>query len=145
MRTLWKRRIACPGLCETLAQRMAFCTATRSALAPAGFFFIFNSAIIPFATVTMILAGLLFLAYERLLSRWSRRGLNDYQKLGLITDAIGFFALFFDLILDLSGPLGTIILGVLFTMFLYRLREQIGVEKLRIGLLGSFEPSSPSA
>ena len=51
------------------------------------------------------------LGYERLLTRWARRGFTDLQKLGLMTGALGFFALFFDFILDLFlGRLGTSVL-----------------------------------
>jgi len=113
------------------------------ASAPAVFFFLFNSAIIPFAIGTMILGGLLVLAYERLLSRWSHKGLNDYQKLGLVTGAVGFFAVFFDLILEFAGPRGTIVVGILFTMFLYRLRKQVGIQTLQVGLLESSGPELP--
>jgi hypothetical protein len=72
------------------------------ASAPTVFFFLFNSAIIPFAMGTMILGALLVFGYERLLSKWIRNGLNDYQKLGLVTGAVGFFAIFFDLKLEFA-------------------------------------------
>src|SRR5207245_10498983 len=57
---------------------------------PALFFFLFNSALIPFAAGTMIVGGFMVLGYERLLTRWARRGFSDIQKLGLITGALGF-------------------------------------------------------
>ncbi|HZY48120.1 MAG TPA: hypothetical protein VFE96_10025, partial [Candidatus Bathyarchaeia archaeon] len=50
--------------------------------APAVFFLLFNSALIPFPAGTMILGGFLVLGYERLLARWARKGFNDLQKLG---------------------------------------------------------------
>ncbi|HZY94297.1 MAG TPA: hypothetical protein VFE98_05465 [Candidatus Bathyarchaeia archaeon] len=110
------------------------------ASAPAAFFFLFNSAIIPFAIGTMILGGLLVLAYERLLRKWSRTGLNDYQKLGLVAGAAGFFAVFFDFILEFAGPRGTIIVGALFTIFLYRLRKQVRIQAIHAAFLESSLP-----
>ena len=66
------------------------------------------------------------LGYERLLTRWARRGFNDLQKLGLMTGALGFFALFFDFILDLFlGRLGTSVLGVVFVVYLLWIRKKI--------------------
>src|SRR5713226_5550780 len=61
---------------------------------PAVFFFMFTSAIIPFAIVTMIVGVLLVLGYERLLSRLSLKGWTDFQRLGLAAGAVFFFALF---------------------------------------------------
>jgi hypothetical protein len=49
----------------------------------------------------MIVGAVLVLCYERLLTRWARKGFSDLQKLGLITGALGFFALFLDWILEL--------------------------------------------
>jgi hypothetical protein len=43
----------------------------------------------------MIVGAILVLGYERLLTRWARRGFSDLQKLGLMTGALGFFAVFF--------------------------------------------------
>src|SRR3989441_10594994 len=93
---------------------------------PAVFFFFFNSALIPIAAGTMIVGGFLVLGYERLLTRWARRGFSDLQKLALITGALGFFALFFDFILDLFlGRLGTSVLGVAFISYLLWIRKKI--------------------
>jgi hypothetical protein len=93
---------------------------------PAVFFFFFNSALIPIAALTMIVGGFLVLGYERLLAGWARRGFTDQQKLGLMTGAIGFFALFFDFILDLFlGRLGTSVLGVAFILYLLWIRKKI--------------------
>jgi hypothetical protein len=90
------------------------------------FFFFFNSALIPIAAGTMILGGFMVLGYERLLTRWARRGFSDLQKLGLITGALGFFALFFDFILDLFlGRVGTSVLGVAFVVYLLWIRKKI--------------------
>ena len=91
---------------------------------PALFFFFFNRALIPIAAGTMIVGGFMVLGYERLLSRWARRGFSDLQKLGLITGALGFFALFLDFILNLFlGRLGTSVLGVIFIVCLLWIRE----------------------
>ena len=93
---------------------------------PAAFFFFFNSALIPIAAGTMIVGGFMVLGYERLLTRWARIGFTDLQKLGLITGALGFFALFFDFILDLFlGRLGTSVLGVAFIVYLFWIRKKI--------------------
>ncbi len=93
---------------------------------PAIFFFLFNSALIPVAAGTMIVGGFMVLGYERLLTRWARRGFTDLQKLGLMTGALGFFALFFDFILDLFlGRLGTSVLGVVFIVYLLWIRKKI--------------------
>jgi hypothetical protein len=93
---------------------------------PAIFFFFFNSALIPIAAGTMIVGALMVLGYEKLLTRWARRGFTDLQKLGLITGALGFFALFFDFILDLFlGRLGTSVLGVAFIAYLLWIRKKI--------------------
>jgi hypothetical protein len=62
---------------------------------PTIFFFLFTSALIPLAVGTMIVGAILVLGYERLLTRWARRGFSDLQKLGLMTGALGFFAVFF--------------------------------------------------
>ena len=69
----------------------------------------------------MILGGLLVLANERLLSKWSRAGLNEYKKLGLITGEIVFFALFFDFVLEFAQVKGSSV--VLFVIFMLRLRR----------------------
>ncbi|TMI20488.1 hypothetical protein E6H31_09180 [Candidatus Bathyarchaeota archaeon] len=93
---------------------------------PAVFFFFFNSALIPIAAGTMIIGAFMVLGYERLLTSWARKGFNDLQKLGLMTGAIGFFALFFDFILDLLlGRIGTIVLGVVFITYLLWIRKNI--------------------
>ena len=93
---------------------------------PALFFFFFNSALIPIAAGTMIVGGFMVLCYERLLTRWARRGFTDLQKLGLITGALGFFALFFDFIIDLFlGRLGTSVLGVAFVVYLLWIRKKL--------------------
>jgi hypothetical protein len=74
----------------------------------------------------MVVGGFIVLGYERMLTRWARRGFSDLQKLGLITGALGFFALFFDLILDLFlGRLGTSVLGVAFVVYLLWIRRKI--------------------
>ncbi len=93
---------------------------------PALFFFLFNSALIPIAAGTMIVGGFMVLGYERLLTRWARRGFSDIQKLGLITGALGFFVFFFDFILDLFlGRLGTSVLGLAFVVYLLWIRKKI--------------------
>jgi hypothetical protein len=93
---------------------------------PAVFFFFFNSALIPIAAGTMIIGGLMVLGYERLLTRWARIGFTDLQKLGLMTGALGFFALFFDFILDLFlGRVGTSVLGIAFIAYLLWIRKNI--------------------
>jgi hypothetical protein len=93
---------------------------------PAVFFFFFNSALIPIAAGTMIVGGLVVLCYERLLTRWARRGFTDLQKLGVMTGALGFFALFFDFILDLFlGRVGTSVLGIVFIAYLLWIRKRI--------------------
>ena len=90
------------------------------------FFFFFNSALIPIAAGTMIIGVFIVLGYERLLTRWARKGFSDLQKLGLMTGAIGFFALFFDFILDLFlGRIGTIVLGISFITYLLWIRKNI--------------------
>jgi hypothetical protein len=93
---------------------------------PAVFFFFFNSALIPVAAGTMVVGGFMVLGYERLLTRWARRGFSDLQKLGLITGALGFFALFFDFILDIFlGRVGTSFLGIAFIAYLLWIRKNI--------------------
>jgi hypothetical protein len=91
---------------------------------PAVFFFLFNSAFIPLAIGTMIVGAIIILGYEQLLTRWARIGFNNMQKLGLITGALGFWALFFDSILELVGRLGTSILGLSFVAYLVLLRKR---------------------
>jgi hypothetical protein len=101
---------------------------------PAVFFFFFNSALIPIAVGTMVIGGFMVLGYERLLTRWARRGFTDLQKLGLITGALGFFALFFDFILDLFlGRVGTSVLGVAFIAYLLWIRKNILLQLPGIG------------
>lgn len=78
---------------------------------PAVFFFLFNSAIIPLPILTMIVGVMLVLGYERLLSRWSLKGWNDFQRLGLAAGAVFFFALFFDPVLEFAGKIGSAIVG----------------------------------
>jgi hypothetical protein len=74
----------------------------------------------------MIVGGFMVLGYERLLTRWAGRGFTDLQKLGLITGALGFFALFFDFILDFFlGRVGTSVLGVAFVAYLLWIRKNI--------------------
>jgi hypothetical protein len=91
------------------------------------------------------------LGYERLLTRWARRGFSDLQKLGLITGALCFFALFFDFILDLFlGRFGTSVLGVIFIVYLLLIRKKIIVQihgKPPSVRLGSEmpEPTEPGA
>jgi hypothetical protein len=118
---------------------------------PALFFFFFNSALIPIAVGTVVVGGFMVLGYERLLTRWARRGFNDLQKLGLIAGALGFFALFFDFILDLFlGRLGTSVLGVAFVAYLLWIRKKIILQLPRkppYVQLGSemLEPTEPGA
>ena len=92
---------------------------------PFVFFFLFTSALIPFAVGTMIVGAILILGYERLLSRWARKGFQDVQKLGLITGALGFWAAFLDPILELLGRLGTSVLGGAFVAYMLLLRKRI--------------------
>jgi hypothetical protein len=92
---------------------------------PTIFFFLFTSALIPLAAGTMIVGAILVLGYERLLTRWARRGFNDLQKLGLMTGALSFFAAFFDLILESLGRLGTSALGIAFVIYLLWIRKKI--------------------
>jgi hypothetical protein len=92
---------------------------------PTIFFFLFTSALIPLAAGTMIIGAILVLSYERLLTRLARRGFSDLQKLGLMTGALGFFAAFFDLILESLGRLGTSALGIAFIIYLSWIRKKI--------------------
>lgn len=92
---------------------------------PLIFFFFFTSALIPIAVGTMIVGAILVMGYERLLSRWARKGFSDMQRLGLMTGALGFWALFFDLILELLGRFGTSVLGGAFVVYLLLLRKRI--------------------
>ena len=92
---------------------------------PAVFFFMFTSAIIPFAIVTMIVGVLLVLGYERLLSRLSLKGWTDFQRLGLAAGAVFFFALFFDPVLEFAGKIGSSIIGIGFAIFLLILRRRV--------------------
>ncbi len=92
---------------------------------PTIFFFLFTSALIPIAAGTMIVGAILVLGYERLLSRWARRGFSDLQKLSLMTGALGFFAAFLDFILESFGRLGTSALGVAFILYLLWIRKKI--------------------
>jgi hypothetical protein len=92
---------------------------------PTIFFFLFTSALIPLAIGTMIVGAILVLGYERLLTRWARRGFSDLQKLGLIAGAMGFFAAFFDVILELIGRLGTSALGTAFIVYILWIRKKI--------------------
>jgi len=59
------------------------------------------------------------------LTRWAKRGVSDLQKLGLMTGALGFFAAFFDFILESFGRLGTSALGVAFIVYLLWIRKRI--------------------
>jgi hypothetical protein len=118
---------------------------------PALFFFFFNSALIPVAAGTMIIGAFMVLGYERLLTRWARRGFSDLQKLGLMTGALGFFALFFDFILDLFlGRLGTSVLGLAFIAYLLWVRKKIILQlprkpsSVQLGS-GVPEPTEPGA
>lgn len=92
---------------------------------PAFFFFFFTSALVPYAVVTMVVGVLVVLGYERLLSRWAQRGFTDIQKLSLMTGALGFFAGFFDLILESLGRIGTSALGISFVIYLLWIRKKI--------------------
>jgi hypothetical protein len=92
---------------------------------PAIFFFLFTSALIPIAAGTMIIGGLMILAYERLLASWARRGFTDLQKLGLMTGALAFFAAFLDFVLETLGRLGTSALGVAFIAYLLWIRKKV--------------------
>ena len=98
------------------------------ATVPAFFFFFFTSALIPFAIVTMAIGGLAVFGYERLLSHWAIRGFSDLQKLGLMTGALGFFAGFLDIVLEILGRLGTSVLGIAFVIYLFWLRKKIAVQ-----------------
>ena len=113
---------------------------------PAVFFFFFNSALIPLAIGTMIIGGFMVLGYERLLTRWARSGFADVQKLGLITGALGFFALFFDFILDLFlGRTGTSVLGVAFIAYLLWIRKNILARLPRIQDPVQLGPNMPKS
>jgi len=92
---------------------------------PAIFFFLFTSALIPLAAGTMIVGAILVLGYQRLLTRWAKRGFSDLQKLGLMAGSLGFFAAFFDFILESFGRLGTSALGVAFILYLLWIRKKI--------------------
>jgi hypothetical protein len=92
---------------------------------PTIFFFLFTSTLIPLAAGTMIVGAILVLGYERLLTRWARRGFSDLQKLGLMTGALGFFAALFDLILEFLGRIGTSALGIAFVIYLLWIRKKI--------------------
>jgi hypothetical protein len=92
---------------------------------PLLFFFLFTSALIPIAVGTMIVGAILALGYERLLTSWARKGFNDLQTLGIITGSLGFWALFFDPILELTGRFGTSVLGGVFVVYLVFLRKKI--------------------
>lgn len=91
---------------------------------PPVFFFLFTSAIIPYAIGTMILGVLLVFGYERLLTHWAKACFSDIQKLGLMMGAVSFWGLFFDLVLELVGRLGTFILGIGFVAYLVYLRKK---------------------
>ncbi len=91
---------------------------------PGVFFFFFTSAIVPWAIVTMVVGGLMIIGYERLLSRWARRGFTDFQKLGLMSGALLFFAGFLDIVLEFVGRLGTSIVGVSFIVYLVWIRKR---------------------
>jgi type IV secretory pathway TrbD component len=103
--------------------------------APAVFFFMFNSGLIPYAIITMILGIVLVFGYARLLTSWSGKGLTEYQKLGVVTGALVFFALFFDFIIEFQGLRGTSIVGILFTVFLFKLRKQVGVHMMPLTII----------
>ena len=75
----------------------------------------------------MIVGAILVVGYERLLSRWAQKGFNDMQRLGLLTGALGFWALFFDPILELLGRLGTSVLGGAFVVYLLLVRKRISL------------------
>lgn len=92
--------------------------------APAAFLFLFTSAAIPVALGTIFVGAVLVLGYERLLTHWAKIGFNNMQKLGLITGALGFWAAFFDSILELIGRLGTSVLGISFIVYLVYLRKR---------------------
>ena len=92
---------------------------------PAVFLFLFNSAVIPAAIGTMLVGAVIVLGYERLLTYWARLGFNDLQRLGLITGALGFWAVFFDSVLELSGRLGISALGLSFLAYLLFLRKRV--------------------
>jgi hypothetical protein len=118
---------------------------------PAVFVFLFNSALIPIAAGTMVVGGFMVLGYEKLLAGWAGRGFTDLQKLGLMTGALSFFALFFDFILDLFlGRLGTGFLGLAFVVYLLWIRKKIILQLPRkppYVQLGSemLEPTEPGA
>jgi hypothetical protein len=111
---------------------------------PAVFFFLFNSALIQVAIGTMIVGALMVLGYERLLARWARIGFNNMQKLGLITGAIGFWALFFDSILELIGRLGASILGLSFVAYLIFQRKRTARGLIAIPSTSNVEPGLPN-
>jgi hypothetical protein len=116
---------------------------------PALFFFLFTSALIPLPIGTMIVGAVLVLGYERLLTRWARKGFSDLQKLGLMTGALSFFALFLDWTLELFGRLGTAGLGVVFIIYLFWIRKKILRHLPKVGetiQLGAKipEPAEPS-
>ncbi len=92
---------------------------------PAGFLFLFNSALIPIAIGTMIVGALMILGYERLLARWAVRGFSDLQRLALMTGAFGFWAVFWDPLLEILGRIGTSVLGLTFLAYLLSLRKRV--------------------
>lgn len=72
------------------------------------------------------------LGYERLLTNWSRKGMTDYEKLGLVTGSLTFFTLFFDFIIEFQGLRGTSIVGILFSVFLFKVRKQLKLGNLSL-------------
>lgn len=96
---------------------------------PFVFFFLFNSALIPIAAVTMLVGILGVWGYYRVLSRWSLRGFTDLQRLGVAAGALSFFA-FFDTILEINGMLGMSVVGLAFLVLILRIRRRIA---LRMG------------
>jgi hypothetical protein len=91
---------------------------------PFAFFFLFNSAIIPIAAVTMLVGVMGVIGYERLLRRWSVEGFNDFQRLALAAGALGFF-MFFDQVLEAKGVLGMSAVGIGFFILVFRLRRRV--------------------
>ena len=73
----------------------------------------------------MIVGAILVMGYERLLSHWALKRIQRYAEAGSYDGALGFWAIFFDPILELLDRLGTSVLGGAFVLYLLSLRKRI--------------------